>query len=659
MKLWIRHIVVFVMILMSGTCVGQLNTDRLMSVGRNALYFQDYVLSIQYFSKVIQVKPKLAEPYFYRAIAKIELEDYSGARGDLDSVIQRNPFIPMAYYARAYISCRNKEWQSAEKDINTALEYSPDNVTYRINLVNIYEETERYDSAATILDRMIRQSPDWTDLKLERMSLMLQSGDTLGALAYINNIAGKEKRNAEIYGARAVVYLFMNEIDSAYEDCNRAIALRTRNVGTYINRGIINCQKKKFRDAMADYDKAVERDGNNLSALFNRALLRYDLGDYNNALEDLNKIVRLNPDLDEAVYERGTVNALLGNINDAIADFSKIIDRHPSFVPAYYARAEQYDKKRDRKKAYLDRETAFKLMEDHKNGKKQDNLSTTAKVDKGESVVESVANLFVSSQSESASESGVRGLVQNQKTDLSNERNFEVSYYRNSDKGNLLGGDYNPIELQEFVKKYLKGKELYMTDKESPLSGNMSEYYFSETEGLSRQIAAHPYYGIYYVARGLDYVELQDFDNAIEDFTKAIMYGVDEGMVYFMRSCVRYRLWESAINVIDEDNAKQAVLAKEWEMILRDIDKSAEMMPGAGFVWYNKGNMMSMQKDYVAAINFYNKAIDLEPEMGEAYFNRGLTYMLMGKIDKAISDMSKAGELGIYRAYRIIKELSN
>lgn len=659
MKLWMRHIAVVIMVLMSVTCLGQLNTDRLMSVGRNALYFQDYVLSIQYFSKVIQVKPKLAEPYFYRAIAKIELEDYSGAKGDLDSVIQRNPFIPMAYYARAFIACRNKEWVKAERDINIALEYSPDNVTYRINLVNIYEETERYDSAAIILDRMIRQSPDWTELKLERMSLMLQSGDTLGALAYVNNLVSKESRNAEIYGARAVVYLFMDEIDSAFEDCNKAIALRTRNVGTYINRGIINCQKKKFRDAMADYDKAVEKDGNNLSALFNRALLRYDLGDYNHALEDLNKIVKLNPELDEAVYERGTVNALLGNINDAIADFSKIIDKHPSFVPAYYARAEMYDKRREKKKAYLDRERAFELMEDHKKGKKQDNLSTVAKVDKGESVVESVANLFVSSQSESASESGVRGLVQNKKTDLSNERNFEVSYYRNNDKGNLLGGDYNPIELQEFVKKYLKGKGLYMTNKESPLSGNMSDYYFSETEGLSRQIAAHPYYGVYYVARGLDYVELQDFDNAIEDFTKAILYGVDEGMVYFMRSCVRYRLWESAMNVLDDDNSRQAMLVKEWEMVLRDIDKAAEMMPNAGFVWYNKGNMMSMQKDYVAAVNCYNKALNLEPGMGEAYFNRGLTYMLMGKIDKAISDMSKAGELGIYRAYRIIKELSN
>ena len=35
----------------------QINTDRMMSVGRTALYFEDYVLSIQYFNQVINAKP--------------------------------------------------------------------------------------------------------------------------------------------------------------------------------------------------------------------------------------------------------------------------------------------------------------------------------------------------------------------------------------------------------------------------------------------------------------------------------------------------------------------------------------------------------------------------------------------------------------------------
>ena len=56
----------------------QINTDRVMMIARNALYFEDYVLSIQYFNQVINAKPYLYEPYFFRGLAKINLDDYQG-----------------------------------------------------------------------------------------------------------------------------------------------------------------------------------------------------------------------------------------------------------------------------------------------------------------------------------------------------------------------------------------------------------------------------------------------------------------------------------------------------------------------------------------------------------------------------------------------------
>ena len=60
---------------MSVMSMAQLNTARITAIGRNALYFDDYVLSIQYFNQVIKLKPYLSEPYLLRAIAKIQLGD--------------------------------------------------------------------------------------------------------------------------------------------------------------------------------------------------------------------------------------------------------------------------------------------------------------------------------------------------------------------------------------------------------------------------------------------------------------------------------------------------------------------------------------------------------------------------------------------------------
>lgn len=45
----------------------QINTDRVMMIARNALYFEDYVLSIQYFNQVINANLTCMNPIFQRA----------------------------------------------------------------------------------------------------------------------------------------------------------------------------------------------------------------------------------------------------------------------------------------------------------------------------------------------------------------------------------------------------------------------------------------------------------------------------------------------------------------------------------------------------------------------------------------------------------------
>ncbi|MCU6167734.1 hypothetical protein KWH76_23300, partial [Enterobacter roggenkampii] len=58
-------------------------------------------MAIQYFNQAIKAKPYLAEPYFYRAIAKYYLDDYRGTEDDCTLALERNPFMSKAYQLRA------------------------------------------------------------------------------------------------------------------------------------------------------------------------------------------------------------------------------------------------------------------------------------------------------------------------------------------------------------------------------------------------------------------------------------------------------------------------------------------------------------------------------------------------------------------------------
>lgn len=83
----IKRILYTLLIMFPVLASAQINTDRVMAIGRNALYFEDYVLSIQYFNQVINAKPYLSDPYFYRGLAKINLDDFQGAESDCSEAI--------------------------------------------------------------------------------------------------------------------------------------------------------------------------------------------------------------------------------------------------------------------------------------------------------------------------------------------------------------------------------------------------------------------------------------------------------------------------------------------------------------------------------------------------------------------------------------------
>ena len=70
-------------------------------------------------------------------------------------------------------------------------------------------------------------------------------------------------------------------------------------------------------------------------------------------------------------------------------------------------------------------------------------------------------------------------------------------------------------------------------------------------------------------------------------------------------------------------------------------------------------NTKVKKKDYLGAINDYSKAIELEPDFAEAYFNRGLTRIFLDDMEGGSLDLSKAGELGLTEAYNVIKRYCN
>lgn len=77
----------------------------------------------------------------------------------------------------------------------------------------------------------------------------------------------------------------------------------------------------------------------------------------------------------------------------------------------------------------------------------------------------------------------------------------------------------------------------------------------------------------------------------------------------------------------------------------REFDKAIELNPDNADAYFNRGDAYGEIGEYEKAIADYSKAIELKPSDASAYFNRGDAYGEIGEYGKAIVDYSKAIEL--------------
>ena len=637
----------------------QLNTDRITAIGRNALYFEDYVLSIQYFNQVIRLKPYLSEPYFFRAIAKIQLEDYQGALKDCNSAIERNPFSPGCYYARGYIYRMLGQYDKAEADYTEALRFSPENRTYTLLRADVRAENKRYDEALEDIEMMLKREPQSSSVWTEKGRICILKKDTLCAVESFEQAAQYDKTNPAVWSALGVTNLMRQHEDDAYVQLTQAINLGSKWAGDYINRGIIHYHRHNYRGALSDYDQAVKLSPRDADCYYNRGVMRQEVGDYNRALEDLNTAIRLDPERTEMRYQRSLVEMQLKQWKAVIGDLDTLIARYPYFLPAYYMASQAQTKLGNTRAAYAYRKKAYDL-EQRKDEIQANQPNTDLQIADAQPQKKDHRKEFSASTAQNQTEipdedqkydSETRGSVQKRYQDVVNEPNIAVSYY--TQDRSLRRTNYDHMTIEQINHAQIMPTDLKLTCQEVSLTAELVDFHFSEITRISNQIDEMPH-PVLFMARAIEFAIVQDYTSAIDDCTRALSMLENTSsltiLATFCRANWRYRLLE-----YQRTTGEQVTTGTmDYDIMLRDYDQVIRLRPDFSYALYNKANILCAQKEWHDAINNYTKAIAIDEDFAEAYFNRGLTYVYIGETEKGLADLSKAGELGIYQAYNLI-----
>ena len=675
--------VVLLTALFSSTIIrGQTNAEQVLMIGRNIMSMEDYLLAIQYFNQAIKAKPYLADPYFYRALAKLNLEDYQGAEDDCTLAIERNGYKPEAYKLRGFSRQMLGKDSLAILDYDMGMKYNPMDKYFKFYKGAALYEMKKYAEADTILNALFQQDPSFSDIVKILGHINLERGDTTKAMTYLQETIEKFPNEIDPYLMIAEIEWKRQNWEKAGEALDGAIKLKPDNVSLYINRAFVRYNSDNFMGAMKDYNKALELDPTNAAIWFNRALLHMEVNDIRKAKIDFSKVLEIEPNNFYAIYNRSLINMEIGDYKSAIADFKRIIKRYPRFYPAYYGIAEAESKLGNNQEAmrnyyyandliakYVDNPKKFKLDKPVIQAAKSNEQKNTRRPVKDEETEEDVMEKFnqLITVSPSATENisfneQIKGKVQDRDINVELAPLFAISL---AEEQVSLKSTYNFFrELEELNHARLINEKFYVTSGlNSDNFGQLLPTIFDDIELFKRKTTNGNGRPVDYLAEGVANLMVRNHENAIDALNKAIALDPRFTIAYMARGFASYdEAIYSQISNSEEGGGKdnllqQKLYAAHLEEALKDFNTAVSLNPRLIYAYFNIGNIYYLIGDTNEAIANYNKALSIDPGFGEAYFNLGLAQLKTGEKTAAFESLSKAGELGIVQSYNVIKRM--
>ncbi len=639
--------------------MAQYNVDRLILSGKVALHYEDYVLSIQYFNQAISRKPYLWAPWQLRAIAKYYLDDWHGAEADATKAIELNPYITSLYDLRGISRIRLDKYDGAIEDYSKAKAIAPDNRYFWNNRAVCYMERKDYDKAQRQTDTIIARWERYAPTYLLKAEVFMNQRDTVSAEKWIERSLAVDSFNANAWRVRASLALQKERWKDADDFFSRTLHLRPKDTESLVNRAVARLKLNNLRGAMSDYDDALEIMPNNFLAHYNRGLLRLQVGDDNKAIEDFDYVLTFEPENYMALFNRATLLERTGDLQGAIRDYTKVIDEFPNFWTGLRYRAECYRKLGMTAKAEQDEFRVLKAQMDKRLGIQQ--RWSRSKVDairkQSDIDPEKYNQLVVEDETVAGDEdkyqSEYRGRVQN--------RNVAEQYqpYLALTMGIGRGGvvAYAPFDarVEAFgIKVNALAKEQSLT---APTLGVVGEGLGIPTDAqvdrITEAIQADKdgqNAAALLLLRSVAYSSAQNYKAALDDINASLEKEPDSFVALWQRAVCGAMVLEYEKGLSKEE----AALRKAG--VTGDFDRLVSMDKTNAYVLYCYGTFCARMEDYDRAVELLTRAVGVDAHLPYAYYNRGLASLHSDNVQQARQDFSKAGELGLYSAYSLMRK---
>ena len=419
------------------------------------------------------------------------------------------------------------------------------------------------------------------DLKTDYPEASLKLGETYAemgqyseAISQFDTLVDQDTKTADAYRERGEVHFQVGDYQAAIADYDQALKIDPKNAEAYNHRGDAKTEIGQYEDAIADYRQAIRLRSNYGRAYTNLASLSSIQGDLTAAIELLDQGIKANPTLLSAYVDRGSRHSEIGDKNGAKRDWNRALD-----MPVVTARD------------YNTRGYAKSRL----------NL-------KNEAIADYNQALIINPQS-------VRAHI-----------NLGAIYYAQGNKAKAIKtlDQALTINKNSAIALVLRGEVQAYQANQPDLNKALENY--------DRALAVNPNDPFALNNRCATLFALNKVQKALADCNKGLDINPNSVALYTGRGNIRLRAQDFEGAIQDYSRTIQI-----------NADRNSEIRSQAAFS--NRASAKVQLKDLDGAITDLNQALRLKSDAAEDYYKRGLIYIELGQRQEGITDLKKAADL--------------
>ncbi|KAJ1556100.1 cytochrome c oxidase subunit 1, partial [Cladochytrium tenue] len=556
--------------------------------GRAQAFLARWEDALRDLTSAVQLAPDRADVFFYRGCLLRErnrrraIEDFSTS-----VLIDDSPANVAAFYERGTVYFKLKKYELAVIDYTTVVELDPRMASAWLKLGIIFMRFfNEYYRALECFDKAIEYDPNQIRAYVCRGDLyQILHSENFAGLAAAPSMTGANRRGKAVK---------VSLVERAIRDYSKAVHLAPSNYVLYLYRGRLLLKQGRMKEATFDFHSAFELNSAIAQTFTQRVLVLSFQRKYRQIIEEFEDRSKLDVTTDPSLYMMiARARVKCGDNLGAIKDLTKALtyDKHDPTI-------------------YLQMGICYENLRDWVGAAEQFSRC------------------------------------------ISITPNFAKAYYHRGICKLREGNKAGVADLDKAVQHDSRFFEAYLT---------RASYYHSQAsyiegiEDCNEAIRIEPTSVRAYLLRGACKCKLRQYALAIGDFTRAINLDKKCHFAFYNRA-VTYQLLE------DFDNA-----IRDYSIVLLLQDDS-NAYRNRGLIYWKKGDAINALVDlYAARDNFpgdarlhgllalclqkvgqteqsleaFSSAIKVNQNFTEAYLGRGNVYASVGNVDAAMRDYAR------------------